>query len=379
MKKLAIIGANEFQNPLILKAKEMGYETHVFAWRDGAVGEKSADYFYPISIVAVDEILEICKKIKPDGVATIGSDLANVTVSKLANALGLPGNSLSCIEKSTNKAAMRQAFKDAGLSTPFFQPVGSITELKTEKLEYPLIVKPTDRSGSRAITKVECLEQLEDAIAWAIKESFEKKAIVESYLEGQEYSMESISYQGKHTCLAITKKYTTGAPHYIETGHIQPAPMGEELKTACIKEIHRALDALEVKNGASHAEFRIDDKGNVRIIEIGSRMGGDCIGSDLVPLSTGNDFVKMVIETAMGQMPTVNEKNAGMCSAIQFIMCKEDMDKLNKVKVEYPQNLKEEMITDEPGTHKVVDSGSRFGYYILQTNTLEEMEKIIGD
>ena len=117
MKKLVIIGANEFQNPLILKAKEMGYETHVFAWKPGAIGEKTADYFYPISIVEVEDILKICREIQPDGVVTIGSDLANITVAKLAKALGLPGNSLSCIEKSTNKAAMRAAFNDAGIDT----------------------------------------------------------------------------------------------------------------------------------------------------------------------------------------------------------------------------------------------------------------------
>ena len=104
MKRFVIIGANEFQNPLILKAKEMGYETHVFAWKDGAVGEKTADYFYPISITQVDEILEVCRKIQPDGVASIGSDLANITVTRLASALGLPGNDPEAIEKSTNKS-----------------------------------------------------------------------------------------------------------------------------------------------------------------------------------------------------------------------------------------------------------------------------------
>ena len=49
MKRLAIIGASYLQNPLILKAKEMGLETHVFAWKAGDIGEKTADYFYPIS------------------------------------------------------------------------------------------------------------------------------------------------------------------------------------------------------------------------------------------------------------------------------------------------------------------------------------------
>ena len=66
MRKIAIIGANSFQNPLILKAKEMGFETHVFAWQDGSIGEKTADYFYPISIVEKEEILEKCREIQPE-------------------------------------------------------------------------------------------------------------------------------------------------------------------------------------------------------------------------------------------------------------------------------------------------------------------------
>ena len=71
MKKVAIIGASELQNPLILKAKEMGYETHVFAWECGDIGEKTADYFYPISITEKEEILEKCKEINVDAVCTI--------------------------------------------------------------------------------------------------------------------------------------------------------------------------------------------------------------------------------------------------------------------------------------------------------------------
>ena len=62
MKKIVIIGANDFQNQLILKAKEMGFETHVFAWQDGSIGERTADHFYPVSIVEIDEILEKCRE-----------------------------------------------------------------------------------------------------------------------------------------------------------------------------------------------------------------------------------------------------------------------------------------------------------------------------
>ena len=128
MKKIVIIGANDFQNQLILKAKEMGFETHVFAWQDGSIGEKTADYFYPISIVETDAILEKCREIQPDAVTTIASDLANITVSKVAAGLGLPGNTPECIEISTNKYAMRSAFKKAGLPTPAFYKVDHVPD-----------------------------------------------------------------------------------------------------------------------------------------------------------------------------------------------------------------------------------------------------------
>ena len=108
MKKIVIIGANNFQMPLIKKANQLGYETHVFAWADGAIGAEFADYFYPISIVEKDEILKKCKEIKPDAVTSVASDLATLTVNYLAEKLGLAGNSLECTNISTNKYEMRK-------------------------------------------------------------------------------------------------------------------------------------------------------------------------------------------------------------------------------------------------------------------------------
>ena len=111
MKKLVVIGANDFQNQLILKAKEKGYETHVFAWKDGSVGEQTADFFYPVSIVEKEQILEECKKIQPDGVISIASDLASITVNYVSEKLGLTCNGIKSAEISTNKYLMRKAFE----------------------------------------------------------------------------------------------------------------------------------------------------------------------------------------------------------------------------------------------------------------------------
>ena len=135
-KKLAIIGASDFQNPLILKAKELGFETHVFAWKCGDIGESSADYFYPISITEIDQIAEKCKSIGVDGICSIGTDLGNITVSKVADKLGLCANSLECIELSTNKHLMREAFFQNGDPSPRSYQVTDVSDAENLNLAY---------------------------------------------------------------------------------------------------------------------------------------------------------------------------------------------------------------------------------------------------
>ena len=154
MKKLAIIGASYLQEPLIQKAKQMGIETHVFAWEAGDVGEKSADYFYPISIVEKDAILDKCREIGIAGICSIASDLAAITVNYVASAMGLTGNSLEATRKSTNKHEMRLAFERRGDPSPRSYLVEDCDGLEKLELAFPVIVKPTDRSGSLACENI---------------------------------------------------------------------------------------------------------------------------------------------------------------------------------------------------------------------------------
>lgn len=378
MKKIAIMGANDFQNPLILKAKEMGLETHVFAWSDGSIGEKTADYFYPISLIEKEKILEECKKIKPDAVATIASDLAAITSQYVAEQLGLVCNSSDCIRVSTNKFEMRKAFTNAGIPTPEFRMVGEHDNLEIAKeLQYPVIVKPVDRSGSRGITKISTSKELENAVAVSHSHSFEKKAIIEEYLEGEEFSCECISYQGKHHFLALTKKFTSGAPHFIETGHLEPIRLSEAQEHKLKSQIFSALDALKIEYGASHSEFKMDREGNIKIIEIGARMGGDCIGSDLVQISTGYDFVRMVIEIALGQPPSFKQIRTPQYAAIRFIFSHEDLKILEQLKEEAPDIIYSVSKMDSMDSHIVEDSSTRFGYFIVACNEQKMAEKIL--
>lgn len=363
-KKVAIIGAALFQEPAIIKAKEMGLETHVFAWAQGDPGEKLADHFYPISIREKDIILEECRKIGIDGIISIASDLAMDTVNYVAEEMGLPGNSVEATRISTNKHWMREAFEKNGDPSPRSILVDSSTDIDSIDLEYPLIVKPTDRSGSRGVHKVYDRRQLRNAIFKAREYSFENKAVVEEFVEGDEYSIEYISYEGEHWFLSATQKLTTGAPSFIETGHREPAPLSEETleKIRAISE--HALDTLCLKNGAAHIELKIDgDK--IRLIEIGGRMGGDFIGSDLVYLSTDYDFVKAVIEVAMGVKPEVPDIKERHKVGVDFIINADDVKTYEQFKAEHPGTIIREHI-DTDLSDVVTDSSNRHGYYIYR-------------
>lgn len=167
-QKLAIIGASYLQLPLIRCAKQRGIETHAFAWKCGDVGEKEADFFYPISIVEKEQILDQCRRIGVDGICSIASDLAMITVNYVAEQLGLIGNSMTCTEVSTNKHKMRKCFEAHGDPSPWSRYVRSVKELDGASLTYPVIVKPVDRSGSRGITKLTDGKGLEKAISRAM-------------------------------------------------------------------------------------------------------------------------------------------------------------------------------------------------------------------
>lgn len=374
MKKIAIIGANEFQNKLVLKAKEMGIETHVFAWEEGAVAKENSDFFYPMSIVEKEKILETCKKIKIDGVCSIASDLAMPTVNFIADKLGLIGNTLDCTLVTTNKYEMRKRLIANDLPCPQFNLIETIEDLDLEKLEFPLIVKPIDRSGSRGIVKVTKKEELYEAIEIAKSVSFSKEILVEEFAEGNEYSVECISQNGKHHLLQITKKYTTGAPHFIETGHIQPSGLDEKIKNKVKEIILKSLTVLGIKNGASHSEIKIFNN-EIKIIEIGARMGGDFIGSDLVKYSTGIDFLKLVLEVALNNKIEIKSSN-NICKNIlvRFIFNKKDIENFNLISEKYENNIKEYFISEK--LTEVSDSSSRNGYYIMEFQDKKALELI---
>ena len=377
MRKIAIIGASYLQVPLINKAKEMGLETHVFAWAANDVGESIADHFYPISIVEKEAILEKCKEIQIDGICTIASDLAVVTVNYVAEKMGLAGNGEECTHLATNKHNMRAVFEKNGDPSPRSIMVHQMEDLD-EALTFPVIVKPLDRSGSRGIFKVLNRDDLPVAIDKAKEQGFIKEALVEEYVEGQEYSIECVSYNGIHNFLAMTYKFTTGSPNFVETGHLQPAGVDDALLERVRKVVFHALDSLKIRNGASHSEIKIDKNKNIKIIEIGARMGGDFIGSDLVQLSTGIDFVKAVVDIALGNKPDLTPAGKKFVAGVHFICTDKDLEVYNRLMEEHPEFV---VAKDIPQSieGKITDSASRFGYFIMKADSAESLRAYLPE
>ena len=231
--------------PLVKKAKEMSVKSICFAWEEGAVCKDVCDRFYPVSTVDKEEVLRICREIGIDGITTIASDVAVLTVNYVAEKMGLIGNSDNYSETATNKYLMRQCFMEHHVPSPkFCLTVGEIPE-EVHAFRFPVIVKPTDRSGSRGVEKADDANELQAAIERACKESFQKKAVIEEFVEGREISVESISYKGEHYVLQITDKVTTEAPFFVELEHHQPSTLLNGIKQR-VKEIvlkhHEKLD-----------------------------------------------------------------------------------------------------------------------------------------
>ena len=367
--KIAVIGASYLQLPLVRKAQEMGLEVHCFAWADGAVCKDVADYFYPIDVKEKEQILEVCQRVGINGITTIAADLPVPTINYVASRMGLISNPDDYSETTTNKYKMRRCFMENEVPSPKFSLVKEDGGFDIKGFAFPLIVKPTDRSGSKGVEKVLDPAQLEEAILRARKESFHNEAIIEEFVEGREISVEGISFEGKHYILQITDKVTTGAPFFVELEHHQPSSLPEETKDKVRAIVLNALDALHIRYGASHSELKITENGDVKVIEIGARMGGDFIGSDLVKLSTGYDFLKGVIEVAMESFhePQLTEYHH---SGVYFLS--EETKQLKPIIEHWPDypEIVEAQITNSD-LHHIECSGDRSGYLIYQSNKKE--------
>ncbi len=324
-KKLMILGASILQLPAIKKAKDMGLEVVAVDMDTNAIGFKEEGVIKEvISTIDIPAVLECAKKHKIDGIMTLASDMPMRTVAKVSKELGLIGITEETAFKATNKAYMREALREHNVPIPQFYKVSNREEYNEAVLKFniPFIVKPADNSGSRGIVKIENLtdkKAIFDAYEYSKSQSRNGDVVVEEFMSGPEVSVETLTVNGVCHVIQITDKITTGAPHFVEMGHTQPSVLDDETKRRISYVAKQANKAIGITNGPSHTEV-IVAKDGPKIVELGARLGGDCITTHLVPLSTGVDMVENCIKIALGEVPDIaNKFSKG--SAIRYLNC----------------------------------------------------------
>ena len=366
MIKIAVIGANEPLLHFYKQARALGYHIVGIAWEEGAVCKKYCDKFYPVSFTEQEKVLQICRDENVDGITSFSLESALPTVVYVAQQLGLVSNTEDCVRLTSTKFAQRLAFEKNGIPVPRYCLLEKESDLQEKNLHYPVIIKPIDSGGSQGITKVDNPEELTKAFHNAVSHSKTNRAIAEEFIDGREFSVETISHAGKHYILQITDKVTSGAPHFIEMQHHQPANIDAEGATRIRETVFSALTALKIENSPSHTEIKMNKKGELYIIEIGARMGGDYITSDLVRLSTGYDFVDGAIKLAVNKFenPVLPKQ---MYSGVYFYnKLSPGVGEVIKQHEKYPE-IVEWDISEEP-LKEVRSNADRQGYLIYQSS-----------
>lgn len=312
-KKIMILGASILQLPAIEAAVEMGLSVVAVDMNPDAIGFKVPGIETEvISTIDIPKVLEAAKKHNIDGIMTLASDMPMRTVAAVSKELGLVGITEDTAVKATNKAAMRKALQDAGVPVPKFFRVANKEEftLAAKKMTGAFMVKPADNSGSRGIIKVPAAateEEQVNAYTYSRENSRSGDVVVEEYMEGPEVSVETLTVDGVCHVIQITDKITTGAPYFVEMGHTQPTAHSPEIAEKIRQVAIAANRAVGITNGPSHTEIIVTKEGP-KIVELGARLGGDCITTHLTPLSTGVDMVRCCIAIALGEKPDLTPK-----------------------------------------------------------------------
>lgn len=231
-------------------------------------------------------------------------------------------------EIARRKDQVRKALERHGIANPVYRIVysGKAAILAGSDIGYPLVVKPTDLASSAFVRMVHNEEELKEACK-AIME-FETNfrgqkrntaCLIEEYMNGEEISVEAITINGNTTIIGITDKSITGAPFFIEDGHMFPAQLAEKVESEALQLVAEALEAIGFDNGISHTEVKLTEYGP-RIVEINPRPAGNYI-SELIEHVTGNGLVDAFVRLAVGEKPSISLGQEGSGSAaIKFLI-----------------------------------------------------------
>ncbi|MDB1089484.1 ATP-grasp domain-containing protein [Streptomyces sp. ACA25] len=239
-------------------------------------------------------------------------EAAALVAARANEALGLPGNPHAAVAYLTDKAALRDRVNQLTATPVRFERCDRAADLvpAASRVGFPCVVKPRTGSGGEGVHR---LHGVADAEALARQLAPESALIIEEDLQGPEYTAEAHSRAGRHTVLAVTRRYTTGVPDCVDTGYDLPAGLGKRTLSKVHKLVAATLDAAGHRTGPSHTEIIITSSGP-RLVESHAHPGSDHL-SDLLQLATGTDRIALTFATVLGlpePAPQPRDRYAGV-------------------------------------------------------------------
>ena len=300
-KKVLVIAGGEWQVPLIRRISELGYQVYNANLYPDSPGFAYANGSFVANVLDREANLRYAREIRPDAVMTDESDVAVPTVAFLADRLGLRGIGEDKAALFTDKHLMREFCRTHGFASPEFRLCGKLEEAEAFLAEHGrMILKPIDNQASLGVFLIEDPAELREKFEQTMSFSRRDKTVLaEQYIEGREFTVDSIVVNGKCTSLATSLKYQYAHnPNVTQILYFTNESAEYDLDLLR-RNNERLVEAMGLPFGITHAEYKYMD-GRFYLIEIAARGGGTRISSHLVPLMSGVDNYRILIEQALG-------------------------------------------------------------------------------
>lgn len=379
-KAVLIFGVGPLQESIIVRAKMMGLFTVGIDPCEDATSRGCVDAFEVVGGQDFESTCAVVEKYGIDAIVTAATDKPLVMMARIAEKYGFPFYSVETAQWSTDKFQMKQRFIEGKVPCARGRLVHSADEAKD--LYFPLIVKPRDNSGSRGVKLCRNAEEVKASIEEALENSKLDTVLVEEFIEGPEYSIESLHYtaNGQEPTAKVvqfTEKKTTEFPYNVELGHIQPTNISEDNKQKIREIVAKIGKALHFENCPSHTELKINERG-IFVIETSPRLGGDYITSTLTPLSTGVNLEDELLKIALGESINPQPKPV-QYSGVRFFAFEEGsiikhIPNVDFVKswphvIDFSFNLRE-----GEKVNRITSSLNRYGHLTLIAGNRESIE-----
>jgi len=306
-QKILILGAGVMQGPALKIAAEMGLEVVAADADSDAVCIPFADRFEKVDLKDREGIEALGRSLMENGglggIMTAGTDFS-ATVAWAAGKLGLPGIPFEAALDASDKERMRRRFKAAGVSSPEFTVMNNPPkEGEVLPFPWPAVVKPVDNMGARGCRRVDDFSGLRDAVAEALGFSRSGRVIVEEYMDGPEFSVDALIYEGEITICGLADRHIFFPPYFIEMGHTMPSVQEQDVIRSLLDTFCAGVKALGITNGAAKGDIKLTSRGPM-IGEIAARLSGGYMSGWTYPYSSGVLPTKGAIEIALGKKPS---------------------------------------------------------------------------